>query len=306
MKKILFISCVNVGYVILKSIINWPKTHLEVMTLTEKQASEWNVSGYYDFSSLCKTHHINCHYPNAFSLKDYEDLKFFRKNRFDLLIVAGWQRLIPDSILNTLTVGAIGIHGSSKKLPKGRGRSPINWSIIEGSRKYFVHVFLMDPGVDSGPVLGIYEFEITPFDTCDSLYKKVTIASKRIILNTLDEILNGTATFTKQKGKPTFYPKRTPEDGRLNFKQPTELVYNFIRAITKPYPGAFCYLGEEKIFIWKAIPFGRGIDYPKFKPGTICEVFQDRTFLVKTDDGTLLVLNYEPDGINIQPGFQLK
>tara|TARA_B100000686_G_scaffold354068_1_gene462485 strand:+ start:2653 stop:3573 length:921 start_codon:yes stop_codon:yes gene_type:complete len=305
MKKVLFVGCVKVGHNIFEALVAHPDILLETLTLTKKQAKEHKVSGFLDFQPLCKKHGIPCYFPKSFNLKNQADLEFFKNNSYDLMIVGGWQRLIPAEVLKTISIAAIGIHGSGKKLPHGRGRSPVNWALIEGATQYYVHVFILDPDVDSGPIVDVMEFEITPFDTCDTIYKKISVASKRIIEKNLGPLLNGNAQLISQKGEATFYPKRTPEDGKLDFNQKTEVIYNLIRAVTKPYPGAFCYINGKKLSIWRAIPFGKKLSFPSFRPGQICEVFEDGAFVVKTQNDALLVMQYEPHCLVLQRGAQL-
>lgn len=111
--------------------------------MNPEQAKKFNISAYYDYSDIAKNNNIPIYYPESYNLKHEDDVKFFEKNNFDLLIQGGWQRLFPDSILNSLNIGAIGVHGSSEFLPRGRGRSPYNWSIIEGKKRFILHFFLL-------------------------------------------------------------------------------------------------------------------------------------------------------------------
>ncbi len=90
------------------------------------------IAGYADLAAFAIEHDINLYRPRTYSLNNEEDQSNILRFKIDLLIVIGWQRLIPDWFLNSLSIGAFGMHGSSEPLPKGRGRSPMNWGLIEG------------------------------------------------------------------------------------------------------------------------------------------------------------------------------
>jgi methionyl-tRNA formyltransferase len=211
----------------------------------------------------------------------------------DLLIVVGWNRLIPKKILKLFPLGAIGIHGSSELLPKGRGRSPINWSIIEGKKKFMTQLFFLDEGADAGNIIDFFEFNITEMDDCKTVYYKNAMTAVILLERHLFSILNNKVKSQPQIGKPTFYPKRTPADGIIDWSKDCFVIYNLVRAVTHPYPGAFGHIGKNKVMIWRAHPFDFKIDDSNKAPGEVVEVFPDKNFLVKTGNGLLLVTEYE-------------
>jgi len=123
-----------------KSILPYLVEHFNVshvVCLNPEQSKQYNVSGYYDFTSLAKEYGLPVYYPKKYTLTEKEDEEFFLDNKFDLLVQGGWQRLFPPPVLESLSIGALGLHGSSDFLPKGRGRSPLNWSLIEGKKRFF-------------------------------------------------------------------------------------------------------------------------------------------------------------------------
>ncbi len=215
----------------------------------------------------------------------------------DILLVMGWQRLIPDWFLESLSIGAFGMHGSSKPLPHGRGRSPMNWSLIQNKHEFFTHLFQYIPGVDDGPIVGVQKFDITQFDTCLTMHFKNTISMIKLCHQHLPSLMDGTAKYFPQPTKgATYYPKRTEEDGIIFWSDSTTEIYNLVRAVTHPFPGAFTYFDhkpENRIIIWKAIPFDNQITWPYAEDGEIVEVFFDGTFVVKTKDSSILVQEYE-------------
>ena len=301
--KIGYVNCIESGYSLLSHLLKNNVKIDYIITLSPEQARKHNASGYKDFSDIANEHKIPIYYPKKFNLKSEEDLNFFKKNKFDILMVFGWQRLIPANIINTVNLGCLGAHGSSEPLPKGRGRSPINWSLIEGKKRFIIHLFYIDEGIDSGNIIDFYEFDINDWDTCHTIYKKVQICLRKMLLKNIPLIKKGTIDTIKQDdGEATYYPKRTPEDGKINWNGSTKDIYNLVRAVTHPYPGAFTPI--EKVMIWSAVPFDTKIEYRAYNVGEVVEIFQDKTFLVKTTDGTLLVVDYETE-VDIHIGKKL-
>jgi methionyl-tRNA formyltransferase len=215
----------------------------------------------------------------------------------DMLLVMGWQRLIPDWFLSSLSIGAFGMHGSSKPLPHGRGRSPMNWSLIQNKDRFYTHLFRYRPGIDDGDIVSVQLFDITQFDTCLTLHYKNTLSMIRLLTRAMPQLLAGTAEFSAQPaGGETYYPKRAAEDGLIYFSDKTIDIYNLVRAVTKPFPGAFSYLNNnpaKKVIFWRVIPFDTRLTWPDAAPGTVVGVFENGDFVVKTGDSTILVEDYE-------------
>ena len=273
------------------------------VSITLDEARKNNVSGYKSFVDLATKYNIPFYFAKSYSLKTAEDVDFFEKNNFDILIQGGWQRLFPDNVLNSLKYGAIGVHGSSEFLPKGRGRSPINWSLIEGKSRFILHFFLMRPGVDDGDIIFYEIFDINTWDTCKTIYYKVSILTARFYLEKLISFISNQLVLCPQLGEPSYYLKRTESDGLINWNQDLISIYNLIRGVTRPYPGAFSYLNGFKIKVWKAQPFDTRIDTPNEVNGEICFVF-DTDIVVKTNGGLLLITDYEiEDRIDIVKGM---
>lgn len=267
------------------------------ITLSPEKAREQEVAGYLDLRPFLEEKHIPYTVATKYSLKCEEDERALRPLNMDILLVMGWQRLIPEWLLDSIGIGAFGMHGSSRPLPHGRGRSPLNWSIIQNKNIFYTHLFRYSPGVDDGAIAGVQTFDITPFDTCHTLHLKNTVAMIQLCARHLPSLMDGTATLDKQPASgATYYPKRSAEDGLIFWTDSTLEIYNLVRAVTKPFPGAFSFLDDDpqqKVLIWKAMPFDTRLEWPGAAPGEIVEVFYDGSFAVKTADSTLLVLESE-------------
>lgn len=256
---------------------------------------EGRIAGYVNAGAFALENQIHLIRPFNYSLKTEKDQELILSRGLDLLIVFGWQRLIPDWFLQNLSVGAFGTHGSPEGLPRGRGRSLLNWSLIRGQTEYKNNLFRYDVGVDSGEVVSQYTFKITPWDNIASMHHKDQLFQQLFLLETLPQILAGKAAYHSQSRdiEPTYYPKRTPEDGVIDWNWKTLDIYNLIRALSKPYPGAFTYYQNQKIFIWRAVPFEPFPQFEEKRAGTILADFTDGTFVVRTNDGALLVEKFQ-------------
>lgn len=274
--------------------------------IDEELANRNNVSGYIDFIPLAKEYDIPVYFAESYSLKSEKDIQFFKENKFDLLVQGGWQRLFPEAILKTLTIGAIGVHGSSEFLPRGRGRSPLNWSLILGKDRFILHYFLIKPGVDDGDVFHAARFDINDWDNINSLYLKLAMVNKQVLLDWIPKLISGNFNLHPQLGEPTYYSKRTEEDGKIDFaSQSMKEIYNFVRAQTKPYPGAFAFLEGKKIRIWRCQPFDTLLDNSSHRLGEVLKVSIEGFLVVKVIDGLILVTDYEYEE-TIQSGAILK
>ena len=290
--KIVFCGCSSAGLEVLDFLISKNFEISHIISLNSQQATQYNVSGYASFDEIARKNNIPIYFPKTYSLKDNDDISFFEKNNFDLLLLGGWQRLIPEIILSKLKIGGIGFHGSSEFLPKGRGRSPVNWSLIEGKTQFILHAFLMTPGIDDGDVITHEIFDINQWDTCQTIYYKISIIQKRILAEIIPKLVSNNFKHIPQTGEPSYYEKRTPDDGLIDWSKSVHEIYNFVRALTRPYPGAFTFLNGQRLNIWKSQPFDSKIKYES-KNGQIVEKFSTGDFVVNCKDGLLLITDYE-------------
>lgn len=268
-----------------------------VITLGPQQAAASQVAGYMDLRPWLEREAIPFTVAGQYALKNDEDRREVLGLGLDALLVMGWQRLVPDWWLDALGVGAFGMHGSNKPLPHGRGRSPLNWSLIQDKRLFCTTLFRYAAGVDDGPLVGTQLFDITPFDTAHTLHFKNLLAMIKLCEAHLPALLAGTAKLTPQPTEgASYYPKRSAEDGLIEWSDATWDIYNLVRAVTRPFHGAFSFLDDDprqKVLLWRAIPFDSHLAWPAARPGEIVQVFYDGSFVVKTGDTTLLVLESE-------------
>jgi len=295
-------GCTGTGVHVARYLLEHGVRIAQFVTLSPEKAAQMRVSGYTPFDGVAAEFGVPLRTVKKYSMNDEEDIAFFRERRFDILIQGGWQRLFPGEVLASLRVGGIGVHGSSEFLPKGRGRSPINWSIIEGKRRFILQFFIMNPSADAGPVFHSEMFDINEWDTCNTLYMKIAVVTKRVLLSRLPSLLAGDYTLAPQAGEPSWYPARTPEDGRIDWSGTLWDIHNFVRALAHPYPGAFTFAQGRRVNIWGAQPFDTRITFPGAAAGEVVEIFDGGEFVVNCNSGLLLVTSSEG---TVRPGVVL-
>jgi methionyl-tRNA formyltransferase len=268
-----------------------------VITIAPKVTEHNQISGFKGLSFLTEKYGIPVFEADSYSLTDEKTQKFIRENSFDLGIVMGWQRLIPPTVLNAFSKGIYGFHGNCGYLPFGRGRSPLNWSMILGDTRFNLNLFRYDEKADSPNVFATEMFQISGHDDIRTAQYKNMICSKNLIRRLIEAYLTGKEIpiRTESKDFDSWYSKRTAEDGKIDFHERTRNIYNLIRGVAAPFPGAFCFAGGKKMTVWEAHPFDEMIDFSRYAPGEIIDVFDGR-LVVRTVDGSLLIDRFEYDG----------
>jgi methionyl-tRNA formyltransferase len=202
-----------------------------------------------------------------------------------------YRHMLKDEILVIPPHGAYNLHGSL--LPAYRGRCPVNWVLVQGESQTGVTLHHMVTKADAGDIVGQKVVPIERTDTAVSLYKKLCDAAGGLLDELLPQVKSGTAPRLPQdSGKGSYFGGRRPEDGRIDWRWPAERIYNMIRAVTAPYPGAFCLLPDgTKLILWWATPVEEGARLPVLPPGRV-EIEGNRV-LVRTGQGRLNLADVE-------------
>lgn len=252
--KIVFFGATELGYKCCRHIIEKNLSEItailtlpEIFTISYSKTPVKNVT-YADFHSFERQYQIPVIEVKD-NMKSYQEkIKQFNP---DFLLVIGWYYMIPKGIRELSPKGCTGFHSSL--LPKYRGGAPLVWAIINGEKETGVTFFYMDEGIDSGDIIAQKKFPIEDNDTIKNAIDK----SYNCIIEILDEYLPkieaGNAQRIKQdESQATFVPQRKPEDGEIDWSWNAKRIRNFIRAQTKPYPGAFTIINGKKLTIWEA------------------------------------------------------
>src|SRR5213079_1739794 len=172
----------------------------------------------------------------------------------DLIFIVGWSQLVLDEFIGLAKHGVLGMHPTL--LPKHRGRAAIPWAILNGLAKTGVTLFeIVDGTADSGPIVGQVEVPLAPDETATTLYERITKAHVDLVREVVPQLLDGSAPRVEQDPRrASAWPKRTPVDGIIDWDTRAPYLYDWVRAQTRPYPGAFTFHGDEKVVVWAARP----------------------------------------------------
>ncbi len=248
--------------------------------------SKAGASGYADLRGLTADLGIRC--LLADDVNDHDIVAAIRDVQPLAGFAIGWSGLLHDTVLAVPQLGWYGIHPT--RLPEGRGRAPIPWTILKRLHSTASTLFRLTEGIDNGPIIGSVAVSVSEDENASSLYAKHRAAHVALIHSYLGDLLQGTATFRPQdETLATFWERRTPEDGRIDWTAPSDDVACLVRAVTRPFPGAFFDLDGERITVWEAVP----TTATHLAPGSVEKTGPSGTLLVGCGEGALKVVEYE-------------
>jgi methionyl-tRNA formyltransferase len=256
----------NLGGIVLKYLeANYPV----VFVMTDRNSN--------DIIDFCKNKKINNFVGNP---RDGRCTTFIQKKDIDVLISINYLFLIENELISLPKIIAFNIHGSL--LPKYRGRTPHVWAIINNEIETGITAHQIDNGCDTGDIIEQVVIPININETGADVLGKFNDYYTLLVKSVLQKITsNSIAPKVQDHYKATFFGKRTPDDGRINWDWHKERIYNWIRAQAYPYPGAFTYLEDSKIIIDKISFSDSGFSY-EMPNGMILSV---DPILVKTSNG---------------------
>ena len=175
----------------------------------------------------------------------------------DILFSFYYRNMVGAEILSLPPKGCLNLHGSL--LPKYRGRCPVNWALIHGETETGVTLHYMTVKPDAGDIVGQEALLIGDDDTALTLHQKMTTAAAALLDQALPLIKDGLTPRRPQERIPgSYFGGRRPVDGEIDWSRPARTVRNLVRAVTRPYPGAFSFIGNRKLMVWSvAIEPGR-------------------------------------------------
>jgi len=198
-----------------------------------------------------------------------------------------YRNLLPVAVLRCAPLGAYNLHGSM--LPRYRGRAPVNWMIVNGETQGGVTLHHMVERADAGDIVAQRAVAIDDDDTALTLYRKIVAHGAAMMREYHPQIIAGCAPRRPQDlSASSYYGRRRPEDGRIDWNWPARRIFNLVRAVTHPYPGAFGFADGRKVLIWQvriASEVGE-----QGAPGTIISRNGDGTIEVAAGLGRILIV----------------
>jgi len=239
-----------------------------------------------DLFKFCASHKIPT-FPEE-DFKKESLINFIKKNEVDLGFIAQWRRIIPPDLLSIPAHGIYGIHQSL--LPLYRGFAPLNWAIINGETKTGLTLLKMDKGIDSGDIIVQKELFIGPEDSIVDLDRRAQEIYKNLLESHLENMAKGSSTLQAQNHHSATYAcRRSPEDGIINWHLSAQSIHNQARALRYPWPGAFGYIGDQKLELAATSVENQKDSYIGKIPGRVLSLCSNGDVLVLTGQGILRI-----------------
>lgn len=243
--------------------------------------------------TFCEKNEIKCFVGNPRGGKGFNYIKSIEVN---FIVSVNYLFLIESDIINHSKKISFNIHGSL--LPRYRGRAPHIWSIINNEKETGITAHLIDKGCDTGKIIKQIVIPIEEFDSGNDILIKYKNLYFSMIKYVIDNINSDNITYEKQIEKlATYFGKRTPEDGLIDWNWQKERIKNWVRAQSYPYPGSFTYVKSKKVIIDEVEFSDFGYNYND-QNGKILSI---SPLLVKTPNGVLIIKNIRNEITNIKP-----
>lgn len=271
----------EVGYVCLESLL---QRNVRVVAVFTHQDDPREQRWFRSVAELAAQHKVPVYTPEDLRAPEWEQL-LVKDLRPDLVFSFYYRHMIPMRLLRPARLGAFNMHGSF--LPKYRGKAPVNWAVLHGEDHIGATLHHMVAQADAGDIVDQERVPIGERDTAAEVMARVTAAARLVLDRQLENLLRGTAPRTPQDhSQATYFGGRKPEDGRIDWHQPAGAIFNLVRAVSRPYPGAFAdFPGARRLVVWKAEPTpAKGI------PG---EVLSENPLVIAAGEGSLTITDFE-------------
>ncbi|VAW47541.1 Uncharacterized formyltransferase [hydrothermal vent metagenome] len=242
-----FVTCVQLGFSCMQEIYNCGH-HLN-LAITLRDDKETNKSGRIYLDEFCQQKNIPLLKINH--INEATVIDAIKKHQIECLFIIGWSQIAKAELLNVPHFGVLGMHPTL--LPTGRGRAAIPWAILKRLKKTGVTLFKLDTGIDTGPIIDQHVIQLSNKTNASELYDSVNEAHVKLIKKVMPNLSNNHIHLYEQdESFATLWPGRKPKDGEINKNGSVNEAECLIRAVTKPYPGAFIIMNNKKIIIWSA------------------------------------------------------
>ena len=198
-----------------------------------------------------------------------------------------YRNLLSPEVLRLASIAALNLHPSL--LPRYRGRAPVNWVLVNGERETGVTLHHMVARADAGDIVAQRAIAIEDSDTALTLYRKLVPLGAELIREYHPLIVTGRAPRHPQDlSQGNYYGRRRPDDGRIDWNWPARRIFNLVRAVTHPYPGAFCFVSGRKLFVWQARIAHEG--GRRGEAGTVVDTADDGSVEIAAGEGSVLIV----------------
>ncbi|MBA7513882.1 Methionyl-tRNA formyltransferase [subsurface metagenome] len=297
MLKIIFMGTADFGGPVLEKLADSKEKKLMVVTQPDRPQGRGRKILPTPIKKIALDKGLEVFQPE--NINNEESLKRLKEFNPDIILVVAYGQILSRHILNIPKMGCINIHGSF--LPKYRGAAPINRVIINGEKETGITFMFMNEKVDAGDIIFQEKIDIFPDETCGELYYRLSALSADSLTKLLKKVKSGKIEGIPQDIKlVNFARKMNKEDGKIDWSDKGEKVYNLIRG-TIPYPGAFTYYHGRKLKITRTRfledyqdEADTGSGSPK--PGRVVKIEKDAILISTGDKGIIKILKLIPAG----------
>ncbi len=298
--RLIFLGYHNIGYACLEVLIDLCRLLGDEIAAVVTHADDPGENRW--FASVRDLAFDN--YLPVYQARDPNDPKFvaaLQRLEPDFLFSCYYRHMLQKPLLDLPKLGALNMHGSL--LPRYRGRCPLNWVLVNGETETGVTLHYMEEKPDKGEIVGQKRIAIRPEDTALTLFARLTVAAAALMQEAYPQLRAGTAPRAPQdQSQASYFGGRRPADGLISWDKDAVSVYNLVRAVTRPYPGAFTFLGGRKLFIWAGKPLAdpAAPAAESRRPGLVAGHMPGEGLLVTTGHGHFLITQAQWEG---QPEF---
>lgn len=288
--KVIFLGTPDFSVPTLKAIINSRHQLLAVVTQPDKPSGRGERLSYSPVKQVALENNIKVLQYDKIRLQGVDDLKRLAP---DIMVTCAFGQILSQEIIDIAPHGIINVHASL--LPKYRGAAPIQWSILNGDKETGVTIMQTEAGIDTGDIIAVEKTIISPEETAGELFDRLSFIGAELLVRTLDDIEQGTATFTPQDHSSATHVKMLKKsDGMLDFENNCETLVNFVRGMN-PWPCAFTFLNDKMLKVYKAEKV-EDVDDSQYADGQIMFADSKNGLVVKCKNGALRLCVIQIEG----------
>lgn len=290
MKKIVFMGTPEFSVPILKALIEAEDLEIvAVVTQPDRKVGREQILTASPVKKLALKHNLLVLQPEK--LSGSEEMETILSWELDLLITAAYGQYVPTKLLKAPKYKAINVHASL--LPKYRGAAPIHYALLNGDEKTGITIMYMEKEMDAGNIISQREIEIDESDDTGTLFEKLSLIGRDLLLDTLPEIFSGTnQSILQDKSQVTYSPMISKAQEKIIWTKSANDISNHVRAL-RPAPGAYTLLNGERFKIWdtKVIE-----ETTNAKAGVIVRVNKEELIVAAGDGQLVSLLSVQPAG----------
>ncbi|WP_310600035.1 methionyl-tRNA formyltransferase [Desulfobulbus sp.] len=286
--RIVFMGTPDFAVPALQALLDGPEEVVAVVCQPDRERGRGKKVSPPPVKVLAERHRIPVLQPE--SVRTASFLEEMQALAPDLLVVAAYGKILPQSLLDLPRLGAINVHGSL--LPKYRGAAPIQWAVINGEAETGITIMQMDAGMDTGDILLTVAVPIGRQETAGELFGRLALLGGEVLGNAVARLKQGTLAARPQAHDLASHaPMLKKEMGHLDWTLPARRLHDLIRGLD-PWPSAYGFIDGKRFrfFSPEVVPIRAGSP-----PGAICRA-DGQGLLVATGDDCLLIREIQPEG----------